>query len=186
VPALFPWFIVLVVALVWVVVFHFVQIRLAGFDLRGDFFAGEPGFDEPVGQKQQLLDPDSVLDTCCQPGRMETSHQYHSLVERHRIAIWQEKNQNRESWIDGFPELSTAILSGPNHAEEVARSTPSATVVASREPEVAEGIPTRAGAERECGFQRCQPSGYSEQVITIVCLCHKFDQSCQTISQKVS
>jgi hypothetical protein len=127
VPALFPWFIVLVVALVWVVVFHFVQIRLAGFDLRGDFFAGEPGFDEPVGQKQQLLDPDSVLDTCCRPGRMETSHQYHSLVERHRIAIWQEKNQNRESWIDGFPELSTAILSGqimPRKSHGLPRARP--------------------------------------------------------------
>jgi glycerol-3-phosphate dehydrogenase (NAD(P)+) len=41
---------------------------------------------------------------------------------------------------DVFPELSTAVLSGPNHAEEVARSIPSATVIASREPEIAERL----------------------------------------------
>jgi glycerol-3-phosphate dehydrogenase (NAD(P)+) len=39
-----------------------------------------------------------------------------------------------------FPELPTAVLSGPNHAEEVSRSIPSATVIASREPEVAEAL----------------------------------------------
>jgi glycerol-3-phosphate dehydrogenase (NAD(P)+) len=39
-----------------------------------------------------------------------------------------------------FPELPTAILSGPNHAEEVARSIPSATVIASREPDIAEHL----------------------------------------------
>jgi glycerol-3-phosphate dehydrogenase (NAD(P)+) len=39
-----------------------------------------------------------------------------------------------------FPELSTAVLSGPNHAEEVARSIPSATVIASRQPEIAEHL----------------------------------------------
>jgi glycerol-3-phosphate dehydrogenase (NAD(P)+) len=39
-----------------------------------------------------------------------------------------------------FPELATAVLSGPNHAEEVARSIPSATVVASRQPEIAERL----------------------------------------------
>ena len=41
---------------------------------------------------------------------------------------------------DVFPEISTAALSGPNHAEEVARSIPSATVIASREPEIAEHL----------------------------------------------
>jgi glycerol-3-phosphate dehydrogenase (NAD(P)+) len=41
---------------------------------------------------------------------------------------------------DVFPELSTAVLSGPNHAEEVARSIPSATVIASQEPEIAEHL----------------------------------------------
>jgi len=41
---------------------------------------------------------------------------------------------------DVFPEISTAVLSGPNHAEEVARSIPSATVIASREPEIAEHL----------------------------------------------
>jgi glycerol-3-phosphate dehydrogenase (NAD(P)+) len=39
-----------------------------------------------------------------------------------------------------FPELPTAVLSGPNHAEEVARSIPSATVIASREPDIAEHL----------------------------------------------
>jgi glycerol-3-phosphate dehydrogenase (NAD(P)+) len=39
-----------------------------------------------------------------------------------------------------FPELPTAVLSGPNHAEEVARSVPSATVIASREPDIAEHL----------------------------------------------
>jgi glycerol-3-phosphate dehydrogenase (NAD(P)+) len=38
------------------------------------------------------------------------------------------------------PELPTAVLSGPNHIEEVSRSIPSATVIASREPEVAEAL----------------------------------------------
>jgi glycerol-3-phosphate dehydrogenase (NAD(P)+) len=41
---------------------------------------------------------------------------------------------------DVFPEISTAVLSGPNHAEEVARSIPSATVIASQEPEIAEHL----------------------------------------------
>jgi glycerol-3-phosphate dehydrogenase (NAD(P)+) len=41
---------------------------------------------------------------------------------------------------DVFPELSTAVLSGPNHAEEVARSIPSATVIASQEPKIAEHL----------------------------------------------
>jgi glycerol-3-phosphate dehydrogenase (NAD(P)+) len=41
---------------------------------------------------------------------------------------------------DIFPKLSTAVLSGPNHAEEVARSIPSATVIASREPQIAEHL----------------------------------------------
>jgi glycerol-3-phosphate dehydrogenase (NAD(P)+) len=39
-----------------------------------------------------------------------------------------------------FPQLPTAALSGPNHAEEVARSIPTATVVASQEPEIAERL----------------------------------------------
>jgi glycerol-3-phosphate dehydrogenase (NAD(P)+) len=39
-----------------------------------------------------------------------------------------------------FPKLSTAVLSGPNHAEEVARSIPTATVIASPEPEIAETL----------------------------------------------
>jgi glycerol-3-phosphate dehydrogenase (NAD(P)+) len=41
---------------------------------------------------------------------------------------------------DTFPKLPTAVLSGPNHAEEVARSIPSATVIASREPVIAERL----------------------------------------------
>jgi glycerol-3-phosphate dehydrogenase (NAD(P)+) len=39
-----------------------------------------------------------------------------------------------------FPGLPTAVLSGPNHAEEVARSIPTATVVASQEPETAKSL----------------------------------------------
>jgi len=39
-----------------------------------------------------------------------------------------------------FPGLPIAALSGPNHAEEVARSIPTATVVASHEPETAKSL----------------------------------------------